>query len=85
MGGDIIADSRATSPGIRTGPLRSAAGLPIAIQRRSERADRDRPNETVPAPYKAANSSGSNLGPTSQALIDRDKDDAEKLKEKSRN
>jgi K+-transporting ATPase c subunit len=40
-----------------------------------------RPNKTVPAPYKAANSSRSNLGPTSQALIDRDKDDAEKLKE----
>jgi K+-transporting ATPase ATPase C chain len=39
----------------------------------------------VPAPYKAANSSGSNRGPTSRALIDRDKDDAEKLKEKSRN
>ena len=43
--------------------------------------DPQRPNKTVPAPYKAANSSGSNLGPTSQALIDRDKDDAEKLKE----
>src|SRR5215471_20437580 len=27
-------------------------------------------NKTVPAPYNAANSSGSNLGPTSKALID---------------
>jgi potassium-transporting ATPase KdpC subunit len=36
--------------------------------------------KTVPAPYNAANSGGSNLGPTSKALADRMKDDVEKLK-----
>ena len=36
--------------------------------------------KTVPAPYNAANSRGSNMGPTSQPLIDRVKDDAAKLK-----
>src|ERR1700757_1246570 len=36
--------------------------------------------KTVPAPYNAANSGGSNLGPTSKALNDRIKQDVEKLK-----
>src|SRR4051794_39225987 len=37
-------------------------------------------SKTVPAPYNAANSGGSNLGPTSKALNDRIKDDVAKLK-----
>jgi len=36
--------------------------------------------KTVPAPYNAANSSGSNLGPTSKALSDRMSEDVAKLK-----
>jgi K+-transporting ATPase ATPase C chain len=36
--------------------------------------------QTIPAPYNAANSGGSNLGPTSKALADRVKDDVAKLK-----
>jgi len=35
--------------------------------------------KTIPAPYNAQNSGGSNLAPTSQALVDRVKDDAGKL------
>jgi len=37
------------------------------------------PTKTVPVPYAADNSGGSNLGPTSKALVDRVKDDAAKL------
>ena len=37
-------------------------------------------SKTVPAPYNAANSGGSNLGPTSKALNDRVKEDVDKLK-----
>jgi potassium-transporting ATPase KdpC subunit len=36
--------------------------------------------KTVPAPYNAANSAGSNAGPTSKSLIDRVTEDAAKLK-----
>jgi K+-transporting ATPase ATPase C chain len=38
------------------------------------------PTKTVDAPYNAANSGGSNLGPTNKALIDRVKADVDKLK-----
>jgi len=38
------------------------------------------PSKTVPQPYNAANSMGSNLGPTNKALIDRVKGDVNKLK-----
>src|ERR1044072_9587119 len=41
--------------------------------------------KTVSAPYNAANSGGSNLGPTSKALADRIKDDVDKLKAENPN
>jgi len=43
------------------------------------------PSKTVPTPYAADNSSGSNLGPTSKALVDRVKDDAAKLAKENPN
>jgi K+-transporting ATPase ATPase C chain len=39
--------------------------------------------KTVDAPYNAANSGGSNLGPTNKALIDRVQADMEKLKQEN--
>ena len=39
--------------------------------------------KTVPAPYNAANSGGSNLGPTNKALIERVQGDLEKLKQEN--
>jgi potassium-transporting ATPase KdpC subunit len=38
------------------------------------------PTKSIDAPYNAANSGGSNLGPTSKALADRVKGDVDKLK-----
>jgi K+-transporting ATPase ATPase C chain len=43
------------------------------------------PSKSVSAPYNAANSSGSNLGPTSKALVDRVKADAETLAKENPN
>lgn len=41
--------------------------------------------KTVSAPYNAANSGGSNLGPTSKALADRLKEDVDKLRRENPN
>jgi len=41
------------------------------------------PSKSIDAPYNAANSGGSNLGPTSKALIDRIKGDMDKLKKEN--
>jgi len=40
-------------------------------------------SKTVPAPYNAANSGGSNLGPTSKALADRLKENVDKLRQEN--
>jgi potassium-transporting ATPase KdpC subunit len=45
--------------------------------------DPNDPSKTVSVPYAADNSAGSNLGPTSKALIDRVSGDAETLKKEN--
>ena len=66
--------SDADRPGVHERPLfpRPAVG---DARPRSRRSDQD-----GSVPYNAANSGGSNLGPTSKALIDRVKGDVDKLK-----
>ncbi len=43
-------------------------------------ADPNDATKSIPAPYNASNSAGSNLGPTSKALIERVKEESEALK-----
>ena len=45
--------------------------------------DPNDPTKTVPAPYNAANSGGSNLGPTNKSLIERVQGDMDRLKEEN--
>jgi K+-transporting ATPase ATPase C chain len=49
------------------------------------KADPNDSSKTVEEPYNAANSGGSNLGPTNKALIDRVKDSVDKLKAENPN
>src|SRR5262245_52665581 len=49
------------------------------------KADPNDPSKTVPEPYNAANSAGSNLGPTNKALIERVKEAIEKRKAENPN
>jgi K+-transporting ATPase ATPase C chain len=46
-------------------------------------ADPNDSSKTVPAPYNAASSAGSNLGPTNKALIERVQGDLDKLKQEN--
>ncbi len=55
----------------------TADGVKVALDQRGDPADA---SKTVPAPYNAANSAGSNLGPTSAALAERVKGDLDALK-----
>jgi potassium-transporting ATPase KdpC subunit len=48
-------------------------------------ADPNDSTKTVPAPYNAANSGGSNLGPSNKALIDRVQGDIDTLKKENPN
>jgi potassium-transporting ATPase KdpC subunit len=45
--------------------------------------DPNDPTKTVPAPYNAANSGGSNLGPTNKSLIERVQGDMDRLQQEN--
>jgi K+-transporting ATPase ATPase C chain len=49
----------------------------------TKKPDPNDATKTVDAPYNAANSGGSNLGPTNKALIERVKGEVDKLKEQN--
>jgi potassium-transporting ATPase KdpC subunit len=51
----------------------------------SEKYFHTRPSATSPGPYNGANTSGSNLGPTSRALIERIQGDLAKLRQENSN
>ena len=79
-GGDGARDN-----GIAGGVGQSFADAKYFHGRPSATTDTD-PNDstkTVPAPYNAANSGGSNLGPSNKALIDRVQGDMDKLKQEN--
>ena len=65
--------------------LHRATATSTAGRRRPAPPDPNDATKTVPAPYNAANSSASNAGPTSKALIERIQGDVEKLKAENPN
>ena len=75
--GAIFPDQAAGSLVVRDGKVVGASLIGQSFA--EDRYFHGRPSATGDKPYDAANSAGSNLGPTSKALIERVRGDAEKL------
>ncbi len=91
----FVAGARAVAPGLAGGSLLTHGGVPVGSAligqaftqdkyfqgRPSATTDTDPADstKTVPSPYNANNSGGSNLGATSKALVDRVTADVAKL------